>query len=80
MIDELIKHTKEYQELSYLAEAAQKEVLELRDRITELEKELGGDHYVPQEYPKMLPNGKIVNSAEEEHPEPEDDSGAYHGI
>jgi len=48
-----------------LSVAAQKEWTELKDRLEELEKNLSGDSYQPQEYPKMV-NGKTVHNAEEE--------------
>lgn len=53
-------------ELHHLAIDAKQELADLKDRLEELEKKLSGEHYVPQEYPKMTASGKTVWNAEEE--------------
>ncbi len=60
----LIKASAET-DLHDLSVAAEKEWAEVKARIEELEKDVGGEDYQPQEYPKMV-NGKIVHNAEEE--------------
>lgn len=48
-----------------LAVEAKKEWGEIKDKLEGYEKELSGDAYVPQEYPKMV-DDKVVHNAEEE--------------
>lgn len=52
-------------DLHELSLAAEKEWGEIKDELESLRKDLGGEDYQPQEYPKMV-NGKIVHNATEE--------------
>lgn len=52
-------------ELHDLSVAAEKEWGEVKEKIEAFEKELGGEAYEPQEYPKMV-GSKIVHNAAEE--------------
>lgn len=52
-------------ELHDLSTAAEKEWGELKDELESLRKDLAGENYQPQEYPKMV-EGKIVHNATEE--------------
>lgn len=53
-------------ELHQLALDAKAELVDLKERLTELEKKLSGEEYVPAEYPKMTASGKTVWNAQEE--------------